>query len=88
MGCVYKYGNLTFNSELELDDFILSKGYELVEEIGDIAYQKQSSRQIALRKALWELKTMNNDLSSQLKNKQQEDSFNYMFEGRHKVVDA
>jgi len=31
MACVYKYKNITFNSELELDDFILSNSKELVD---------------------------------------------------------
>jgi len=39
MNCIYFYKNHKFNSELELDDFLLDKGPELIDEFGDEAFQ-------------------------------------------------
>lgn len=41
MSCIYIYNGHTFNSELELDDFLLANG-KLVSKYGDIVFQRSS----------------------------------------------
>lgn len=46
MSCIYKYGNMTFDSELELDDFLLNAGPELLEKYGDTVFQDATDSQL------------------------------------------
>lgn len=46
MNCKYYYKNKTFNSELELDDFLLEDGPRLFEKYGDIVAQDYTLRQL------------------------------------------
>jgi len=41
MNCKYYYGTMAFNSELELDDFLLSDGPRLLEKYKDFVGQEQ-----------------------------------------------
>jgi hypothetical protein len=56
VACKYIYKGHTFNSEIELDDFLLRKGHELYSEYGDLVFQ--SERAIA---ACEKLKIAEND---------------------------
>jgi len=38
MNCKYYYGDHFFKSELELDDFLLDNGPELIDKYGDLAF--------------------------------------------------
>ena len=78
MACVYKYKNITFNSELELDDFILSNSKELVDQIGDLAYQALTSTQQARMNSIKAVQTLNDSVSKELRGKNR-DSFNHMY---------
>ena len=78
MACVYKYKSIVFNSELELDDFILSNSKDLVDQIGDLAYQALSSSQQARLKSIQAVQELNKTLKNDLKNKNR-DPFNYMY---------
>jgi len=40
MNCKYYYGTMAFNSELELDDFLLSDGPRLLEKYKDFVGQE------------------------------------------------
>ena len=46
MNCRYIYGSQQFNSELELDDFLLSKGPKLLDKYGDQVFQELSEIQM------------------------------------------
>lgn len=85
MACKYRYGNILFDSELELDDFIISKGQELVDLIGDVAYSRRTNAQLGIVKSVEKLKAQSDINKKELRNKDV-DSFNYMF-GEYKNVD-
>ena len=46
MNCKYYYGTRQFNSELELDDFLLMKGPELLDKYGDTVFQELTGSQM------------------------------------------
>lgn len=79
MNCTYRLGNLNFGSELELDDFIISNGLELVNLVGDAVYQKLSGAQAGKVELIKNLKSQGKKLKKDLVHS---DSFNYMFEER------
>lgn len=39
MNCIYIYKNHTFNSEIELDDFLINDGHKLYSKYGDLVFQ-------------------------------------------------
>lgn len=45
MKCTFNYNGKIFNSELELDDFLLSHGHELYSKYGDIVFSKSVPQQ-------------------------------------------
>ena len=47
MSCVYLLDGHQFNSEIELDDFLLAKNY-LRKELGDIVFQISTHQAVAL----------------------------------------
>lgn len=65
MNCIYFYKNHKFNSELELDDFLLDKGPELIDEFGDEAFQQRSDEQLDNMSACEKLSYASYDLKQQ-----------------------
>lgn len=47
MNCKYYYGDHFFKSELELDDFLLDNGPELIDKYGDLAFQERDIEQLS-----------------------------------------
>jgi hypothetical protein len=57
MSCIYKYKGHTFNSEAELDDFLIEKhGYE--SKFGDIIFSKETKANFLRTKNIIENKIM------------------------------
>lgn len=81
MNCIYRLGNLRFNSELELDDFILSDGHIVVSMIGDVAYQQITDRQQNRVLTIKKVRDAGRQAKKAAKIKDI-DSFNHMFEER------
>jgi len=46
MNCKHYYKNILFNSEIELDDFLLSGGDKLLDKYGDTVFQEHTLSQL------------------------------------------
>jgi len=44
MTCTFEYKGKTFNSELELDDFLLASGHKLYSAYGDMVFNKPTAQ--------------------------------------------
>ena len=48
MNCKYYYKGTSFDSELELDDFLLNNGPEFIDKYGDIVGQEVTKNNLIL----------------------------------------
>lgn len=63
MNCRYIYGTQEFDTELELDDFLLSKGPELLDKYGDEVFQELTTVQMRWMDAIDPIATQSRNRS-------------------------
>lgn len=85
MACIYQFRNKQFNSELELDNFLLDR-YKYIKDYPDLVFSNFTPQQIEVKKKLDDLKQESQEHWNKYLQWRREHSYKFTDDGEYEII--